>query len=193
VSRLLNHLRSNLVAYVCLGLLLGGTAVAATTLPRNSVTTKTIRNGQVKAPDLGRRAVRAAKIAPGAVGGEAVGDDSLSGADVDEASLSGVLSCPAGFARAVDVCFESNLRIATWPNAIRECGEDGLRLPTLPEAYLMAKALPNPPGQQFYWAADDAGGGAAWAVLKNPDGSVQTTTATQFPTSSFRCVTSPSD
>jgi hypothetical protein len=71
------HIRSNVVGYLALFLVIaGGTATA---LPgKNKVDSGDIRAGQVKASDL----------ASGAVSSEKVADDSLTGADVDESSLS---------------------------------------------------------------------------------------------------------
>jgi hypothetical protein len=58
----------------------GGAYAADKVLPKNSVTTKTIRNGQVKAKDLGANAVRSNKVAPNA----------LTGADVSEPTFAKV-------------------------------------------------------------------------------------------------------
>jgi hypothetical protein len=70
------HIRSNVVAYVALFLVVaGGTATA---LPgKNKVNSGDIKNGQVKALDL----------APDAVSSPKVLDDSLVGADINESSL----------------------------------------------------------------------------------------------------------
>lgn len=71
-----HHLRNNVVGYVALFLALTAGAYAAG-LPKNSVKSKQIKNGQVRAADIG----------PGAVDGSKVADDTLTGADVLEASL----------------------------------------------------------------------------------------------------------
>ena len=65
----------------------GGTVYAATHLSRNSVTSRTIKNGQVRTPDIGTgvvtssklrdRAVTARKIAPGAVTAAALANNSV--------------------------------------------------------------------------------------------------------------------
>jgi hypothetical protein len=47
VRRIRRHLASNVVAYIALFLALGGTAVAATKLPKNSVGTKQLKNNAV--------------------------------------------------------------------------------------------------------------------------------------------------
>ncbi len=80
-------------------------ALAATTAPKNSVTSKSIRNGQVKKKDIAKQAVTAkaikdgqvmaAEIAANAVSGAQVIDNSLTGADIDESTLQG-LGTPSG-------------------------------------------------------------------------------------------------
>jgi hypothetical protein len=190
LTRLGDHLRSNAIAYVCLVLLMGGTAVAATKLPRNSVTSKTIRNGQVKASDLGRGSVNAKAIAPSAVGGSAIADNSVTGADVDESSLTGVLRCPANLTQTGDVCFEQENRSGNWQAAVRACGDAGLRLPSLPETYLFVKAIPNPVSDFSFWAADDVGSTAS-ILSKSPTGIITFGVQTKTANLSYRCVTSP--
>jgi hypothetical protein len=71
------HIRSNVVGYVALFLVIAGGS--ATALPgKNKVDSGDIKAGQVKAADLASNAVSSPKVA----------DDSLTGADVNEASLS---------------------------------------------------------------------------------------------------------
>lgn len=52
MSRLTNHLRVNVVAYLALFVALGGTSYAAINLPAGSVGTKQLRNGSVTAGKL---------------------------------------------------------------------------------------------------------------------------------------------
>jgi hypothetical protein len=73
---------ANVISTLCLFLLLGGGAYAITRAPKNSVVSKSIKNGQVKTKDLAKNAVSGAKVA----------DNSLSGADINESSLSAVPS-----------------------------------------------------------------------------------------------------
>jgi hypothetical protein len=68
----------------------GGTAYAVAA--HNSVVSSSIRNGQVKAPDLGKNSVKRPKIAKNAVTGAKVADGSLTGADIKESSLGTVPS-----------------------------------------------------------------------------------------------------
>jgi hypothetical protein len=70
-SRIGSHLGSNVVAYVALFLALGGGAYAAATAPRNSVVSRSIKNGQVKKPDLGRHSVTTSKFAGSSVAPDA--------------------------------------------------------------------------------------------------------------------------
>jgi hypothetical protein len=52
MTRILNHVRMNLIAYLALFIALGGTSYAAINLPAGSVGTKQIRNGAVTAKKL---------------------------------------------------------------------------------------------------------------------------------------------
>jgi hypothetical protein len=94
-----DHLRSNVVAYVALFLLLsGGTAFATHPGGENTISSEDIINGQVKQADVGLDAVNSSRVlnqtvndndlAPASVKGPKVLDDSLTGADVLEPSLS---------------------------------------------------------------------------------------------------------
>lgn len=87
--RIKAFIRSNVVGFIALFVALGGVAVAGNnTAPRNSVVSKSIKNGQVKRRDIGRRAINSAKVADGSLTGADVADDSLTGADVNESTLS---------------------------------------------------------------------------------------------------------
>jgi hypothetical protein len=97
-TRILAHVRSNLVGYTALFVALTGTAWAVAPLAgRNTVNSAAIINGQVKRVDLAANAVAggkvadggltAADLAPGSVGASEVADGSLTGAEIDEAAL----------------------------------------------------------------------------------------------------------
>jgi hypothetical protein len=73
---------NTVIAYLALFVALGGTAFAATQLPKNSVGTK-----QLKA-----NAVTTAKIKSGAVNGTKIATNSVTGANVDESTLGRVPS-----------------------------------------------------------------------------------------------------
>jgi hypothetical protein len=63
-SKLRPHLTyANVVSSVCLFVVLGGSAYAGVTLSKNSVTSKHIKNGQVKRDDIAKNAVTSAKVA----------------------------------------------------------------------------------------------------------------------------------
>jgi hypothetical protein len=58
---------ANVVSTMALCLALGGVSYAAVKLPKNSVVSATIKNGQVKNKDLGKNAVTSSKIKDGGV------------------------------------------------------------------------------------------------------------------------------
>ena len=58
---------ANVVSVIALFVALGGGAYAAFHLPKNSVTSRNIKNGQVKTPDLASGAVNGGKIAQNSV------------------------------------------------------------------------------------------------------------------------------
>jgi hypothetical protein len=68
---------ANVVSVIALFIALGGGAYALTRAPKNSVVSKSIKNGQVKKRDLAKNAVNGARVV----------DNSLSGADINESSL----------------------------------------------------------------------------------------------------------
>lgn len=59
---------SNVIALLALFIALGSGAYAVTRAPKNSVTTKSIKNGQVKKADIGKDAVTGAKVKEGTLG-----------------------------------------------------------------------------------------------------------------------------
>jgi hypothetical protein len=67
VGRFGRHVRQQLVGYVALFVALGGVSYAAVSLPRNSVGSAQIRNGQVKNADLARNSVSSAKVKNGSL------------------------------------------------------------------------------------------------------------------------------
>jgi hypothetical protein len=80
---------ANVMATIAVVLALGGTATAAVTLPRNSVGSKQIRNGQVRSGDIKNATVSGRDVTPGSLTGAHVADGSLGGADVADGSLGG--------------------------------------------------------------------------------------------------------
>jgi hypothetical protein len=61
-ARIRIYLRRHHIALLALFLAIGGTSYAAVKLPTNSVATKQIKNGQVKAADLSKDAITSAKV-----------------------------------------------------------------------------------------------------------------------------------
>jgi hypothetical protein len=68
---------ANVMATVALFMALGGGAYAAATAPRNSVTSTSIRNGQVKQQDLARRSVTNSKIRGRSVSNGKIADNAI--------------------------------------------------------------------------------------------------------------------
>ena len=88
---------ANVVSTICLFILLGGGAYAATKLPKNSVGTKQLKKNAVAGGKIKTSAVTGAKVqdksltgsdlADGTITGSNVQDGSLGGADIDQSSL----------------------------------------------------------------------------------------------------------
>jgi hypothetical protein len=85
-ARIAQHLRRNLYGLIALFIALGGSAIAANVAAKNTVTSKSIKNAQVKKKDLAANAVDSRKVA----------DDSLTGADIREDTLNGLGASPQG-------------------------------------------------------------------------------------------------
>jgi hypothetical protein len=77
---------ANVVSTLALCLALGGVSYAAVKLPKNSVVSATIKNGQVKTADLGKNSVTSAKIKDGTVADADLGSG-LSGAKLADGSV----------------------------------------------------------------------------------------------------------
>jgi hypothetical protein len=69
VTKLLSHVKHNVVAYVALFVALGGTSYAAINLPAGSVGTKQLRSGAVTNRKLAKGSVGPADLDPKTVGG----------------------------------------------------------------------------------------------------------------------------
>jgi hypothetical protein len=91
---------ANVMATVAVFLALGGGAYAAASAPRNSVTSTSIRNGQVKRQDLGRRAVSNSKllgsaVSTGKIANNAVNNSKLAADSVSTTKvLDGAITTP---------------------------------------------------------------------------------------------------
>src|SRR5215218_7806682 len=88
MTRLRNWITyGNVTATIAVFLAMSGVAAAVTLAPKNSVTSASIKDGEVKTPDVRGGAVTGAKIAANSVGSGKVIDGSLTGADVRDDSL----------------------------------------------------------------------------------------------------------
>jgi hypothetical protein len=77
---------ANVVSTMALVIALGGASYAAVKLPKNSVVSSTIKNGQVKNKDLGKNAVTSAKIKDGTVADADLGSG-INGAKLADGSV----------------------------------------------------------------------------------------------------------
>jgi hypothetical protein len=113
---------ANVMSTIAMVLALGGaTALAAGHLKKNTVTSKSIKNGAVKTADLKGSAVTGAKIADGAVG---IGDVS--------AALH--LGCKGGTQYLQGACIDNGPEGTTnWGLAELDCANKGGRLPNVSE------------------------------------------------------------
>jgi hypothetical protein len=88
VNRLRKRLTyGNVTATIAVFLAMSGAAVAVTTAPKNSVTSASIKDGEVKTPDVRGGAVTAAKIRANSVGSGKVVDSSLGASDLATGSV----------------------------------------------------------------------------------------------------------
>lgn len=84
---------ANLIALVALFAAIGGTAFAVTKAPKNSVTTKSIKNGAVKSKKLADGSVSGAKLSDGSVVSAKLADGAVVSAKLADGSvLSGKLA-----------------------------------------------------------------------------------------------------
>jgi len=81
------YIRQNILGLVAIFLSLTAGAYAVTLAPPDSVVSSSIKNGEVKKPDLGNSAVTNSKLAANAVDSARVVDNSLTGQDINESSL----------------------------------------------------------------------------------------------------------
>jgi hypothetical protein len=130
--KLRRHVRQQVVGYAALMVALGGVSYAAVTLPKNSVGSAQLRNGQVKRADIGKNAVTAAKVKNG----------SLLAADFKAGQLVAGAPGPKGVAGA-GTAAASNTNDATFSFPA------GGRLRVLPERVPRgARARTDPRGRQ---------------------------------------------
>jgi hypothetical protein len=76
-----------IVALLALIISMSAGAYAAVIAPKNSVVSKSIKNGQVKTKDLKANAVKAGQIADGSVGSADIADGSVGSADIADGAI----------------------------------------------------------------------------------------------------------
>jgi hypothetical protein len=86
-NRVGEYIRRNVLGFVAIFIALNAGAYAVTVAPPNSVVSSSIKNGEVKTPDLGAGSVTSSRIAPNSVGSAKVADNSLGGVDVKESTF----------------------------------------------------------------------------------------------------------
>ncbi len=84
--RTIRYLRSNALGLAAIAIALSGTAIAASTAARDSVTSKSIKNETIKGKDVKNDSLTGAEVK----------NDSLTGGDISEASLEGLGAAPSG-------------------------------------------------------------------------------------------------
>jgi hypothetical protein len=87
------HVRRNLIGYLALFVALSGSAYAVTA-PRNTVSSKSIRNGQVQSVDLRDNGVAGVDIQDNAVGAADIQDNAVSSPDIQDGGVQGVDLAP---------------------------------------------------------------------------------------------------
>jgi hypothetical protein len=78
---------SNVIATMALFIALGGVAVAATQLPRNSVGKRQLKRGAVTSAKLGKKSVIAGKLGPNSVGPGNIGNGAITSAKLAASSV----------------------------------------------------------------------------------------------------------
>ncbi|HKG36332.1 MAG TPA: hypothetical protein VKA89_07855 [Solirubrobacterales bacterium] len=73
---------ATVIATIALFVAMGGGAYAALKAPKNSVSSRSIKNGQVKRPDLGANAVNGRKVADGSVSSADIQDGGVEAGDL---------------------------------------------------------------------------------------------------------------
>ena len=82
------------VATIALVVAMAGGAYAALKAPKNSVVSRSIKNGQVKRPDVAAGAVNGAKVADGSLTGAEIADGSLAAGDIQAEAPRAVAANP---------------------------------------------------------------------------------------------------
>jgi hypothetical protein len=142
---------ANVVSTICLFVVLGGAAYAATQLPKNSVGPKQLKKKAVVTAKLKDRAVTESKLADGAVTGAKVKDGSLQAGDLAPGTIPA--SAPPGTPPGGTLPAGTTLRGAVAASSACSTGGcayaagegvsfGGYRLSSAPLANLIGKAAP---------------------------------------------------
>jgi hypothetical protein len=99
-SRIFQFMRHNALGLVAIFIALGGTAVAATQAPRNSVVTKSIQKGAVTNPKLKDGAVTGAKVLDGSIAVGDLADGSVNAAKLADGSVNSAKLADGGVGAA---------------------------------------------------------------------------------------------
>src|SRR4051812_3825741 len=142
---------ANVVATLALVLAVGGTSYAASQINGKNLKNRSVAGKKLKKNTVTGTEVREAKLGkvPSATRADSAAQaDNAATADTAAGSTTSAnasklggatpesyrVSCPGGMIRALDECFEANLRAAsTLPLALETCGKAGRRVPTFPE------------------------------------------------------------
>jgi hypothetical protein len=103
-ARLRSHVRGNVIGYLALFVALSGSAYAATAAKKNSVVSKSIKNGQVRSVDLQDNGVTGVDLQENGVQSVDIQDGGVQGVDlapgsVDATSLAASAIGAPGFAK----------------------------------------------------------------------------------------------
>ena len=129
------------VALLALFVALGGSAVAAVELARNSVGSEQIRAGSVTTTKLRNGAVTGAKVANGSLSGADITGPVASAGSASTASSANTVNCPGGTLPSIGLCVESTLRAPlAFTDAVKACSGANRRLPTVGELVALAAA-----------------------------------------------------
>lgn len=114
---------ANVVASVALFISLAGGAYAASTAPKNSVTSKSVKKDALKGVDINESTLgqvpSAAGVADNSVDSASVVNDSLGGSDIDESALSITAASVADNALGGADVDESSLQLPATPDEAR--------------------------------------------------------------------------
>lgn len=171
-SRVRAHIRDNVVAYIALFFALSGVAWAAHTAPKNSVATKSIKNGAVTTDKLANGAVTGSKadltvlqhrLDGGCGSGEAIQSVNKGGHSTCDSFLRG---------SGQSVLLDNALTTATSPVTVADlgfisfeakCSDNGVNTGTIE---LTAHV---PSGGQTHLIYQDPGNGTVTPTVVNPD------------------------